>query len=267
MNAKEILAEFTRQMRRDITYPDMQKEVLPRAVRFTRPAPGMSTVLYSDLNEANADAEIEEQIAFFTANQLAFSWKIYAYDSPADLLSRLRTHGFTPDPPDTLMTLDLAEVPAELLKLSGGCAPDRPGSVGGCGYGFATGMGRRLHLDPCPAQGAHLAVPDYLNVYVAYVADAPACAGWIYYPPGSEFTSLWGGSTIPTLRNRGLYTAVLSARVQEAIRRGRRYRVIDAGFQSRPIVERHGFIYLTDIHACDYTGLQPFTSENPGASN
>ncbi|MFA5836820.1 MAG: hypothetical protein WC837_07690 [Bellilinea sp.] len=45
--------------------------------------------------------------------------------------------------------------------------------------------------------GVHLAVPDYLSIYVAYVADAPACAGWTYYPPGSQFASLWGSSTIP----------------------------------------------------------------------
>ena len=246
MDIPTVLAKFTRQMRQDITYPDMQKEILPRVVRFTRPAPGMSMVLFSDFNEANADAEIEEQIAFFTANQLPFSWKMYAYDSPPDLFSRLQAHGFTPDPPDALMALDLAEVSVELLK---------PSAVDV----------RRIERDQLADVVS--AVPDYLSIYVAYVADAPACAGWAYYPPGSEFASLWGGSTIPAMRNTGLYTAVLSARVQEAIRRGRHYLVIDAGFQSRPIVERHGFIYLTDIHACDYTGLQAFTGENPGKSN
>ena len=153
-------------MRQDITYPDMQKEVLPRLVRFTRPAPGMSTVLYSNLNEANADVEIEEQIAFFTANQLPFSWKMYAMT-----------------PRQT-------------------CFP-------GC---------RRMTLPP-------------------------------------------------TLCNSGLYTTILSARVQEVIHRGRRYLVVDAGAQSRPIVARHGFVHLTDIHACAYTGLEPFISENPGTSN
>jgi hypothetical protein len=96
-------------MRRDITYPDMVKEVLPRVVRFIRPAPGMSTVLYSDLTEANADAEIKAQIDFFTAKQLLFTWKLYAYDSPPDLLARLQAHGFTPDLPDALMVLDLTE--------------------------------------------------------------------------------------------------------------------------------------------------------------
>ena len=267
MNAKEILAKFTRQMRRDITYPDMQKEVLSRVVRFTRPAPGMSTVLYSDLNEANADAEIEEQIAFFTANQLPFSWKMYAYDSPPDLLSRLQAHDFTPDPPDALMALDLAEVPADLLKPAAvdvrQIDRDQLAVVVTVLQQVWGGNFAWIHA----RHGAHLAVPDYLSIYVAYVADAPACAGWTYFHPGSQFASLWGGSTIPTMRNRGLYTAVLSARLQEAIRRGRRYLVVDAGSLSRPIVERHGFVHLTDIHACDYIGLEPFTSENPSASN
>ena len=69
------------------------------------------------------------------------------------------------------------------------------------------------------------------------------------------------------MHNKGLYTAVLTARVQEAIRCGRRYLVVDAGSQSRPVVARHGFVHLTGIHACDYTGLQAFTSENLGVSN
>ncbi len=266
MDISTILAKFTQQMRQEITYPDMQKEVLPRVIRFTRPAPGMSMVLYSDLNEANADAEIEEQIAFFTTNQLPFSWKMYAYDSPPDLLSRLRMHGFTPDPPDMLMALDLAEVPVELLKPSAvdvrQIGRDQLADVIAVLQQVWGGDFTWIHA----RHSAHLAVPNYLSIFVAYVADEPVCAGWIYYPPGSEFASLWGGSTIPAMRNTGLYTAVLSARVQEAIRRGRRYLVIDAGFQSRPIVERHGFVCLTDIYACDYTGLQAFTGENPGKS-
>ena len=267
MDIPTILAEFTRQMRQEITYPDMQKEVLPRVVRFTRPAPWTSTVLYSDLNEANADAEIEEQIAFFTANQLPFSWKMYAYDTPPDLLSRLQAHGFTPDPPDALMALDLADVPATLLNPDAldvrRIDRDQLADVVTVLQQVWSGDFTWIHA----RHGTHLAVPNYLSIYVAYVADTPACAGWTYYPPGSEFASLWGGSTIPTVRNKGLYTAVLPARVQEAIRRGRRYPVIDTGSLSRPIVERHGFVYLTDIHACDYTGLQAFTSENQGTSN
>ena len=86
MDVAAVRAKYTRQMRQEILFPDMQKEVLPRIVRFTRPAPGMSLVLYSDLDASNADAEIECQIAYFKAKNLPFSWKMDGYDAPNDLL-------------------------------------------------------------------------------------------------------------------------------------------------------------------------------------
>ncbi len=100
--------------------------------------------------------------------------------------------------------------------------------------------------------GAHLQIPDYCSVYVAYVDNAPACAGWTYYNANSDFAGLWGGSTLEQYRGRGLYTALLAARVQEAIRRGRRFLTIDASPMSEPIVKRHGFRLLAYAHACKW---------------
>ena len=65
--------------------------------------------------------------------------------------------------------------------------------------------------------------PDHLSVYVAYADNVPVACGWIRFPEASPFASLWGGSTVPELRNRGLYTALLAVRVQEARARGWRY--------------------------------------------
>jgi GNAT superfamily N-acetyltransferase len=93
--------------------------------------------------------------------------------------------------------------------------------------------------------GDHMAIPGYLSIFVAYVDQRPACAGWTYFHPNSQFAGLWGGSTLPEYRKRGLYTAVLAARVQEAIQRGYRYLTIEAGPMSRPIVATHGFQLLT----------------------
>ena len=56
---------------------------------------------------------------------------------------------------------------------------------------------------------------------------------------------MWGGSTLPLYRRRGLYTALLALRVQEAIRRGYRFVAIDTSPMSRPIVEKHGFRLIT----------------------
>jgi hypothetical protein len=92
--------------------------------------------------------------------------------------------------------------------------------------------------------------PDQLSVYVAYVDGVPASAAWIYFHTGSQFASLWGGSTVPTYRKRGLYGALLAARVQEAQRRGVRFLTVDASLMSRPILESLGFRWLSTIYPC-----------------
>lgn len=83
--------------------------------------------------------------------------------------------------------------------------------------------------------------PDRLGVYLAWDEGVPASAAWIRFPPASAFASLWGGATLPGHRGRGLYSALLATRAQEARRRGLRYLTVDAGAMSRPIVERLGF--------------------------
>jgi len=260
MDIATALAKFTRQMRQDIVFPDMHREVLPRIVRFTRPAPGMSLVLYSDLDAANADAEIESQITHFKANNLPFSWKMYGYDAPGDLLRRLENHGFTPDPPDALMILDLEHPPAGLTVTHAmdiqRIGIDQLGDVVQIMEEVWGGSFNWIHA----RLGSHLTLDGYLSVYTAYVDDQPVCAGWTYFHPSSEFASLWGGSTVPSQRGKGFYTALLAVRAQEALQRGVRYLAVDAGKLSQPIVERYGFVKVTDIFACDYTGTDKSTS-------
>ncbi|MRS02783.1 N-acetyltransferase [bacterium] len=254
MDKAAVLAKYTRQMRQEITFPDMQKESMTHVVRFTRPAPGMSLVLFSDLDSSTADDEIEDQIAYFSANHLPFSWKVYGYDQPADLLSRLISYRFTPDPPDALMVLDLKTAPpiltsphmVDMLQTDVAHLDDVVKIMEQVWGGSFNWIYDRL--------GSHLAIDGYLSIYTVYANDQPACTGWTYFHPGSEFASLWGGSTIPSQRGKGLYTALLAARAKEALERGIKYLAVDAGEMSRPILDRYGFTKLTNIYACDYTG-------------
>ena len=77
-------------------------------------------------------------------------------------------------------------------------------------------------------------------------------AGWIYYPPESQFARLWGGSTLEGNRSRGLYTALLAARAQEAQRRGVGYLTVDASPMSQPILEHFGFVKIADSYPCKW---------------
>jgi hypothetical protein len=253
METAEILALYDQEERIDIEFPDMRKEVLWEVVRFVRPGRGMSFILYSRVDENNADRVIEEQVAYFQSLGKRFEWKVYDYDRPADLRDRLAAHGFEVEEPDAIMALDLQDAPDALLEPV---------------MGDVRRLTRREELEDVieieeqvwgenydwirEQLGSDMDRPGYLSVYVAYVEGKPACSGWTYYTPNGHFASLWGGSTVGAYRKRGLYTAVLAARVQEAIQRGYRFLTIDASDMSRPIAGRHGFRLLAWAYACEW---------------
>lgn len=247
---------FDQDQRIAIKFPDLQKEILPEVVRFTLAGPnGRGFIRYHWINEENAADAIAGQVEHFRKLGIAFEWMVCQHDPFQGIKQYLEAAGFKPDlgpgDPGAVLSLDLNEASA---TLRGPIRADvrrieEAGQLGdvirveekvyGGSFGWIEG---RL--------GAHLAFPGYLRIYAAYVEGEPACAGWTYYAPDNAWGSLWGGSTIPEQRRRGLYSAVLAARVQEAIRRGRRYLVVYASPQSRPILEKHGFKLLT--YACSY---------------
>ena len=91
----------------------------------------------------------------------------------------------------------------------------------------------RLHRDAEEA-------PDQLRVFVARVEGRVAASAWMYLHPGSQFASLWGGTTLPEFRRQGCYSALVRARIEEARGRNYRYLTIDANSQSEPIARKFG---------------------------
>jgi hypothetical protein len=256
MNRQELLALYDQQLRIEIEYPGVRKESFPLLVRFIKPAPGMNFIAYSHLDEANMDTLIEEQIAYFAPMPQPFSWHVYEHDAPPDLKDRLLAHGFAPDDdPDAVMVLDLQGVlpalletsPIEIRRLTQSDQLDDvvrvEEQVLGGDFGW---LKQRL--------SQHLEIPNYVSVYVAYVDGQPACTGWIYFYPHNAFAGLFGGATLPALRKRGLYTAVLAVRVQEALRRRYRFATTGASPMSRPILTHHGFQLLTHAYAHEWKG-------------
>ena len=261
METDEILALFNRHQRIQIEYPGMRKDVFPgpqkdgppQLVRFVHPARGMNFIAFSHLDPSDADEIIAEQIAYFREQNLSFSWPVYEQDNPPDLKERLAARGGKLYEEEEVMVLDLQSVPASLLESPRAdirtiTRPEQledviqiEEMVWGSNFDWAR---ERL--------GGHLAIPGFLNIYAAYVEDQPVCAGWVYFHPGNPFANLYGGSTLAEQRGKGLYTALLAVRVQEALRRGYRFLTIDAGPMSAPIVRKHGFQLLTRAWDCDW---------------
>ncbi|KDN79626.1 GCN5 family acetyltransferase [Streptomyces olindensis] len=249
MDHTALLALFDRDLREGARPdgPDARVERTGGVVRQVADAQGWNGVLWSALDEAGAEAAIAEQIRAYTGLGLDFEWKLYGHDRPADLGQRLRAAGFTPGPQETLMigeaggpVLD-AEPPKGVRVLPVTDAPgvDLVAEVHEQAFGAdSTWLRRRLR--------AQLATdPDTVVAVVAMAGDEPVSAARMELVPGMRFAGLWGGGTVEGWRGRGIYRALVAHRARVAAARGYRYLQVDASDQSRPILERLGFMPLT----------------------
>jgi GNAT superfamily N-acetyltransferase len=79
---------------------------------------------------------------------------------------------------------------------------------------------------------------------LAMTGDRAVSAARAEFPAIGTFASLWGGGTLPEWRGRGIYRALVSYRADRAAARGYRYLHVDASSDSRPVLERLGFVRL-----------------------
>ncbi|MCB9741963.1 MAG: hypothetical protein H6741_09820 [Alphaproteobacteria bacterium] len=78
--------------------------------------------------------------------------------------------------------------------------------------------------------------------FIAYVHDDPVCVGNMDTFPALGLAVFWGGTTLAERRGRGLYTAVVRARVARAQALGLSHVGLYARLSSSaPIVEKQGF--------------------------
>lgn len=253
----EIRRLFDRQQRIEIDYAGVRREVTPRVVRQIDATYGQGTVIYSQLDETNADETIRAEVAYFKKLGVIehLEWKLFDYDQPADLKDRLVAHGFVPEDPDAVLILDLAEIPPELMQpvthdVRRIDDPARLDDVRAITQAVWGGEDDGWIIDALASTLRDK--PEELSIYVAYVDGIPASYGRIDFHENNAFAGLWGGSTLPEYRQRGLYTALVAVRAQEAIRRGVRYLTIDASPMSRAVLEKYGFGLMAYAWACNY---------------
>jgi hypothetical protein len=256
MNTSQIIALYDEDQRKGVEYPDTRREVTPTVVRHLSTSDSREGfVMFSLLNEANADDTIREQIRYFERLGQDFEWKLYDYDQPPDLKERLESFGFVIEEAEAIMVLPLEEASPVLWQpLSSNIqritAPDKLGDV------------RHVQEQVWDEDfswlieylgGALRNYPEQMSVYVAYVDEQPASAAWTYFPMHSQFASLWGGSTVREFRKQGFYTALLAVRAQEAKARGLRFLTVDASEMSRPILEKFGFERIAISYPCKWS--------------
>lgn len=252
MNPHDILALYDREMRADApgSLAAVYKQPGLTYLTMPPPSPFAGWVIYTRLDPMDADAAIQSTLNFFKPIG-EFEWKVYDHDTPADLKERLLARGFIPDEVETVVALDLEQVPPEFWQSAAadvrqvsdprGLAEINRIESAVWGESFAD-------LEESLAEEMR-AAPEGISVYLAYAGGQPASCAWARFYPGRQFAELYGGSTLPQQRGKGLYTALVKARAQEARQRGVRFLVVDASEMSRPVLEKLGFVVLTHAQA------------------
>jgi GNAT superfamily N-acetyltransferase len=247
-----LLAAFDEQLRGTLSDRLVEGEQVERIgpLLCLFGAAGGGFVDYRDLaglEGAELDELIARCVAFFAAHGEKFEWKLFGHDRPADLAQRLVAAGFVPEERETVVIAPVASIATE---------PELPPGVA------LREVIERTDLDRIAAfeasvweddrgwladmlEGERNVDPHSLTIVVAEADGAIVCTGWVRFARGTEFASFWGGSTLPAWRRRGIYRATVAYRAKLAAERGVRFLQVDASDDSRPILERLGFVPVT----------------------
>jgi GNAT superfamily N-acetyltransferase len=252
LDASELLAAYDAQLR------GLLPARLPAGVEVERDGPLLrflgrqrrGFIDYRDLGAvrgAELDALIARQVRVFAERAEPFEWKTRGHDEPADLPQRLAAAGFVPEGAETVLIAAVAEVAAEPRPPEGVTlreVSDRrdlrriEAMEQAIWHEDESRLADRLEAERAVA-------PDELVVVTAEAGRRVVCAGWVRFETGSDFATLWGGGTLPEWRGRGIYRSMVAYRAQLARERGCRYLEVDASDESRPILERLGFVAVT----------------------
>lgn len=214
--------------------------------------PGSSYCMVESPEGLGDDPEhwIARTTAFFADRGERVEWKTYSYDQPTDLGERLQRNGFQKEDVEALLLGESAALVHEVTLPPGVTLREADSaddyrrihdlmqSIWGPRDGDMTEELRREKEDD----------PASLDiVLVEEDREGPVlCAAWCRYSPGTDFASMWGGSTLPQWRRKGIYRSTVSWRAQRAIDRGYRYMRLDTSPDSRPILTKLGLQHVAD---------------------
>lgn len=199
---------------------------------------GVNEVIFCQVAPEEADAVIDRTIAEYRAHGCKFRWPVQPDTLPADLAERLEKRGFgkiiiralarstalEPSPPDP--KIRVLEVDESNVHL------------------FSAMIARGWGMDPVPLDRFNrhlLASPERRHhLFLATYDGEPAGASNACLFPRSIY--LQGAVTMPEMRRRGIYRAMVEHRLRFAADRGRTLATIHANAAtSAPILAQLGF--------------------------
>jgi GNAT superfamily N-acetyltransferase len=241
LSEQEILDEVMVVSRRSYPpLPDLRVIERPGWLQIITPSittGGLNEVVFSALDERDADEVIDAAVAEYRALGLQFRWSVGPGSAPADLGERLARRGLrgswgrgmarsTEAPALDDPAIQIAEVDAASVAV------------------FSDVMARGWDADPATMRALNaqiLAMPGYRqHMFLASRDGEPAATA--SYVAFARSAFLLGGVVLPHQRGLGLYRALVLARLRHARDRGIPLATSHAREStSAPILERMGF--------------------------
>lgn len=249
MDHRQLLRLYDDELRRKAPFFDEQVRLVREAevVRLIGPTAdaGNNCVLFSHLDSASAPAVIQREIRYFRELGHSFEWKHHDHDQPPELAHLLIASGFQAGEKEEILVAELGALAADAPPPGYSVRPVAADESLACILQVQQAVWPELSHDWLFAslQREREAHPESILFHAIWHAEQPVCVGWMRLH--GRFAALFGGSTLADHRGRGLYRALLTARLQAARQRGAQWALVDAGPMSRPILKRLGFQLLT----------------------
>ena len=252
VDAASLLAAYDEQLRTDAETPGALAVTRHGPLRLVTFSGGHGFITYQNLDglsEADIRRLATEGLAHFEPRQeiTEVEWKSRGHDHAPGLHDALLDAGFTADEPESIM-LGEAQLLAVDVPLPEGVSLRQVTDEQD--VRAMSAMSDEVFGDPVSADRAdsllqRLADGADTELWVAESNGQMISAGRLEPVPGTEFAGIWGGSTRPEWRGRGIYRALTAERARSALRMGKRYIHSDSTEFSRPILERSGLIKVS----------------------
>lgn len=197
---------------------------------------------------------IRRQVEFFSDRGQRVEWKTYSYDEPVDLVSRLGRVGFVAQDDEVLLLGRCTDLVHDVGLPEGLRLRDVEDDEDWERVRILcdTVWGRETSWVNDSLRAEQRARPGLLTASVVEEVDGGRVVsyGVLRLTEHTSFCGLWGGSTLPQWRRRGLYRALVSHRAALALDRGVPHARVDTSPDSRPVLLRLG------LHAA--SGTRPF---------
>jgi GNAT superfamily N-acetyltransferase len=220
--------------------------------------PGQNRVAYTKWRGEDAEARIDEMLAFF--GDTPFTWHVGPSSSPGDLEQRLLRRGLVVQVRPRMMTIGLP------LRGDWGTGSEirivevADAETARVGLQLAHHEGAELARD-LDERMAYLAVPSRRGGFlVAFIGRTPVANASYRYSADGRCLYLTGAETVDAFRGRAIYKSLVAYRAARAVERGCTVASILANRDtSAPILARHGFTDHGDLPRLGSPEAQRFT--------